>query len=148
MTPVFTAENQGGDIIIIHAEAGFHRESFTTYVLSHMRELDGDDPNANYLALYEWDEHETFARWLMGSECVPWVSWPRMAEEACYGSLEYVYPGRIEFLRPNERQTPPPPFEFPVSGDDGLSIFDAVDPKSEGWHDRMSSLYDNREKGQ
>ena len=149
MTTIFTAENQAGDIIIIHAAPGFTQDSFTTYVLSFMRDLDGDDPNAQHLDLYAWDDHETFSRWLQGSECVPFVSWSRMAENACYGRLEYVYPGRLMFLRPNEK--PPAPSSawmdenrpLGVPGDE--NAYPADDPKNPGWHSTRADLYDNRE---
>lgn len=147
ITPIYTAENQAGDIIIIHAEATFTRESFTTYVMSAMRDMDGNDPNAQRLDLYEWDGHETFARWLMGSECVPFVSWPRMAEDACFGRIEHVWPGRLMFLRPNEK--PPQPSTSlrnlidTVSGDG----YDRSDPKHPQWRSVHADIWDNREKG-
>lgn len=139
---VFTAENSGGDIIVIHSAPGFTRDSFTTYVLSAMRELDGDDPNAQHLDLYEW-EPDDFAKWYSGDSCIPFIGWDRMAENACYGRIEYCWPGQLTFLRPNEK-APQPSIEW-MAENTPISMrlangYARNDPKSAGYHDRMSEL--------
>lgn len=140
-TRIFTAENNDGTIVVIHAAPGFTRDSFTAYVMSVMRDVD-----SFYLDLYEWDDDETFARWMMGEECVPFVSWPRMAENARYGSIQWCYPGELRFLLPNQK--PPQPRGLagvPVPGDGyNPDAYDLDDPKHPTYHDRMSNVYDLR----
>ena len=73
--------------------------------------------------------------------------------EALIESLEHVWPGKIVFLRPNEKAPEPSRTWMteneirrfsPVSGEG----YDRDDPKHPDWHSVHADLYDNREKGQ
>jgi hypothetical protein len=72
-------------------------------------------------------------------------------DAARIGTVRWVFPGELQFLRAGEKE--PRPSEAwmaannPFSDDDEEDDYDPSDPKSRGYHDRMSAAWDNREKG-
>lgn len=92
---VYTAENSGGEIVLILGEPGLGREEFQERALGWCRDYpydDGDTP-PHVLELYEWLSLADAGAWIGGEIPLVGETWKLMEMRAHFATVSYEYAG-------------------------------------------------------